>query len=156
MKSIIPFLLLGLTLLADDTPVEPAKALISSDFAASIEPLGTRTAQTNLTVVYLDTAADNQFVDVAAIRADVTAFIRDSGATAAPEVYAKNVAKRLVEKYPQIAGLTVTLYTGFNNQGTPNYVTTLTRLAPDLTPVVSTAVTSKLAESRNAASRIVR
>ncbi len=154
MKRTIPFLLLIFPLVAQDTPPEP-RGLISSEFAAAVEPLGTRPAQTNLAVVYLDTAKDDQFIDVTAIRADVTQLIRSTGATAAPEAYAKGVAKGLTEKYPQIAGLTVTVFLNFNNQGTPLYVTTLTRLAPSLTPAVKAAVTSRLAESRKHQSRIV-
>lgn len=158
MKFLVPFLLLASTLAAQDEPAP--RALISSDFVASVEPLGTRFAQTNLTVVYLDTVADDQFVPVASIRADVTQFVRDAGASAAPEAYAKAIAKRLVEKYPQIAGMTVTVYTSFDNSGSPGYVSTLTRLAPDLTPAVKTAVTEKLdqeaARARNAQVRIVR
>lgn len=157
MKSLTVFLLLLSPLFGDDTtPADPAKALISSDFAASIEPLGSRTAQTNLTVVYLDTTKDDQFVDVAAIRADTSALIRGAGATAPVEAYAKAVAKGLADKYPQIAGLTVTVYTSFTSQGTPLYVTTLTRLAPELPGAVKAAVTQKLLETRNAQSRIVR
>ena len=156
MKNLVPFLLLSLTLLGQDTSTEVARALISSDFIGSVESLGTRLAQTNLTVVYLDTARDDQFIDVTAIRADVTQFIRNTGSTATPEAYAKAVGKGLADKYPQIAGLTVTVYTSFNSQGSPGYVTTLTRLAPTLPAGVKAAVTQKLAEARSAQSRIVR
>ena len=72
------------------------------------------------------------------------------------EAFAKAVGKGLADKYPQIAGLTVTIYTSFNNQATPQYVTTLTRLAPTLTPAVKAAVTQRLADARSAQSRIVR
>lgn len=158
MKFLAPFLLLASMLAGQDQPTP--RAFISSDFVASVESLGTRLAQTNLTVVYLDTTADDQFVAVASVRADVTQFIRDAGGTAAPEAYAKAIAKRLVEKYPQIAGMTVTVYTSFDNSGSPGYVSTLTQLAPDLTPVLKTAVTQKLdqeaARARNAQVRIVR
>lgn len=153
MKSLFAFLLLSLTAMGQD---ETARALISSDFIGAVDSLGTRVAQTNLTVVYLDTAKDEQFIDVTAIRADVTQFIRATAATATPEAYAKAVSKGLAEKYPQIAGLTVTIYTSFNNQGTPQYVTTLTRLAPALTPAIKAAVTQRMAEARSAQSRIVR
>lgn len=161
MKSAISLFLLSLSLFAQD-PAEPvARALISSDFVAAIDSLGTRPAQTNLTVVYLDTAKDEQFVDVVTLRADVTALIRGvTPTTASPEAFAKAVGKGLGDKYPQIAGLTVTLYMSFNTQGTPQFVTTLTRLAPTLPLTVKTAVAQKLAElaarADNAQSRIVR
>jgi hypothetical protein len=163
MKYLVPFLLLASTLMGQDEPAP--RALISSDFIASVESLGTRLAQTNITVVYLDTVPDDQFVPVASVRADVTQFIRNTGATAAPEACAKAIAKGLVEKYPQIAGMTLTVYTSFDNSGSPGYVSTLTRLAPNLTPAAKTAVTQKLdqeaararnAQVRNDPSRIVR
>lgn len=152
MRNLLLWLLVPLALVAQDSP----RALISSDFIASVEPLGNRIAQTNLTVVYLDTAADDQFVDVTAIRNDVTQFIRNTGGTAAPEAYVKAISKGLTDKYPQLAGFTITLYLNFSTSGNPGYVSTLTRLAPDLTPVLKTAVTQKLTETRNAQSRIVR
>lgn len=155
MKCLIPILLLSFPLAAQDATPETPRALVSSDFIGAVEPLGTRLAQTNLTVVYLDTTKDDQFIDVTSIRADVTQLIRGAGATAAPEVYAKAVGKGLADKYPQIAGLTVTLYTAFNTQGTPQYVTTLTRMAPTLSSTVKAAVKQRLAESA-AQSRIVR
>ena len=153
MKILVPFVLLSLTLMGQE---ETPRALISSDFIGAVDALGTRVAQTNLTVVYLDTVKDEQFIDVTAIRADVTQFIRAAASTATPEAVAKAVGKGLAEKYPQIAGLTVTIYTSFNNQGTPQYVTALTRLAPTLTPGVKAAVTQRLADARSAQSRIVR
>ena len=153
MKTLVPLLLLSLTLMGQD---ETPRALISSDFIGAVDSLGTRPAQTNLTVVYLDTAKDEQFIDVTAIRGDVTQFIRATASTATPEAFAKAVGKGLADKYPQIAGLTVTIYTSFNNQATPQYVTTLTRLAPTLTPAVKAAVTQRLADARSAQSRIVR
>ena len=154
MKTLVPFVLASLTLMGQDT--ETARALISSDFIGAVDSLGTRAAQTNLTVVYLDTAKDEQFIDVTAIRADVTQFIRATTATATPEAFAKAVGKGLAEKYTQIAGLIVTIYTSFNNQGTPQYKTTLTRLAPSLTPATKAAVTQRLVEAQSAQSRIVR
>ena len=146
MKTLVPFVLLSLTLMGQE---ETPRALISSDFIGAVDALGTRVAQTNLTVVYLDTVKDEQFIDV-------TQFIRAAASTATPEAVAKAVGKGLAEKYPQIAGLTVTIYTSFNNQGTPQYVTTLIRLAPTLTPAIKAAVTQRLVEARSAQSRIVR
>ena len=153
MKSIFGLLLLSLTAMGQD---ETPRALISSDFIGAVDSLGTRVAQTNLTVVYLDTAKDEQFIDVTAIRADVTQFIRATASTATPEAFAKAVGKGLADKYPQIAGLIVTIYTSFNNEGRPQYVTTLTRLAPSLTPAIKAAVTQRLGEAQSAQSRIVR
>ena len=153
MKSIFGLLLLSLTAMGQD---ETPRALISSDFIGAVDSLGTRVAQTNLTVVYLDTAKDEQFIDVTAIRADVTQFIRATASTATPEAFAKAVGKGLADKYPQIAGLIVTIYTSFNNEGRPQYVTTLTRLAPSLTPAIKAAVTQRLVEAQSAQSRIVR
>jgi hypothetical protein len=154
-------ILLPLILFAQDTPPDSPRALINSDFVAAVDSLGTRPAQTNLSVVYFDTARDDQFLDVAALRADVTALIRAvTPATLPPEAFAKAVAKGLTDKYPQIAGLTVTLYLNFNAQGTPQFVTTLTRLAPALPASVKAAVAQNLAESParrdNGRTRIVR
>ncbi|MBY0504556.1 MAG: hypothetical protein K2X03_11630 [Bryobacteraceae bacterium] len=157
MKYALSLMLLSVSVLAQDA--DPARGLISSDFLAAVDPLGTRVAQTTLTVVYLDNARDDQFVDVGVIRSDVTALIRAvSPASLPPEAFAKAIAKGLGDKYPQIAGLTVTLYLNFNAQGSPQYVTALTRLAPTLPASVKAVVTRHLAARANesAQSRIVR
>jgi len=159
MKILIPFLLLSVSLLGQDTPAEPAaRALITSDFVASLEPLGTRAAQTQLTVVYLDTAADDQFVDVATLRADVTALIRQTTASLTPEAFAKAIARGLGEKYPQIVGMTVSIF--LNAQTISQQSISLTRTAPDLTAAVKASVEEKLAQSaasrEKTQSRIVR
>ena len=159
MKCGIPFLLLSVSLWGQDgEPV--ARALINSDFVAAVDALGIRPAQTNLSVVYLDTTKDDQFLDVTVLRADVTALIRGvTPTTAPPEVFAKAIGKGLTDKYLQLAGVTVTVFLNFNNQGTAQFVTTLTRLAPTLPASVKTAVAQKLAESAaradNGQSRIV-
>lgn len=156
MKYPIALLLLSVGL--SDQDADPARALINSDFVAAIDAFGTRPAQTSLSVVYLDTTRDDQFIDVATLRADITSLIRGvTPNTAPPEVFAKAVAKALTDKYPQIAGLTVTMYLSFNTQGTPQFATTLTRVAPSLPASVKTAVAARLAaRGDNAQSRIVR
>ncbi len=156
MKYAIPLLLATVGLLAQDA--DPARALINSDFVAAVDAFGTRPAQTNLSVVYLDTTKDDQFIDLATLRADTTFIIRGvTPATAPPEVYAKALARALTDKYPQIAGLTVSMFLSFNTQGTPQFTTTLTRLAPALSSSVKKAVAERLsAHGDNAQSRIVR
>ena len=155
MKSLFPFFLLSLTLMGQDTPGETARGLISSSMIASFEPLGSRPARTDLTLVYLDNVKDDQFVEVGALRTEASTIIREAGSSnLAPEAFAKALAKGLFAKHPQIAGITVTL--GLNLQTTSQFVVTLTRLAPNLTPALTSEVSQSLADARNAQSRIVR
>ena len=155
MKSLFPFFLLSLTVMGQDMPGETARGLISSSMIASFEPLGSRPARTDLTLVYLDNVKDDQFVEVSFLRTEASIIIREAGlSNLVPEAYAKALAKGLFEKHPQIAGITVTL--GLNLQTTSQFVVTLTRLAPNLTPALTSEVGQSLAEARSAQSRIVR
>ena len=155
MKSLFAFFLLSLTLMGQDTPGETARGLISSNMIASFEPLGSRPARTDLTLVYLDNVKDDQFVEISVLRTEASIIIREAGSSnLAPEAFAKALAKGLFAKHPQIAGITVTL--GLNLQTTSQFIVTLTRLAPNLTPALTNEVGQSLAEARSAQSRIVR
>ena len=155
MKSLFAFFLLSLTLMGQDTPGETARGLISSNMIASFEPLGSRPARTDLTLVYLDNVKDDQFVEISVLRTEASIIIREAGSSnLAPEAFAKALAKGLFAKHPQIAGITVTL--GLNLQTTSQFIVTLTRLAPNLTPALTNGVGQSLAEARSAQSRIVR
>lgn len=155
MKSLFPFVLLSLALMGQDPPGETARGLVSSNMIASFEPLGGRPARTDLTLVYLDSLKDDQFVEVSVLRTEASIIIREAGSSnLAPEAFAKALAKGLFAKHPQIVGITVTL--GLNLQTTSQLIVTLTRLAPNLTPALTNEVRQSLSEARDAQSRIVR
>ena len=156
MKSIFGLLLLSVTAMGQDPPGEAAaRGLITSNLIASFEPLGNRPARTDLTLVYLDTVKDDQFVEVSVLRAEVSMIIREIVTpNLAPEAYGKALARGLFEKHPQLVGITISM--GLNVQTTSQFVVTLTRIAPNLTPALQRVVTQRLAEARSAQSRIVR
>lgn len=147
MKAILLTLILASGLLSQDGASESPRGLITATLVAAVDPLGTRQAQTNLTLIYFDNTADDQFADLNAIRTDVSQFIRNIPAAAAPEAFAKAIGKSLTEKYPQIIGLTVTLLLSPNAQGQAQFVVALNRVAPTVTVPVRTAVLQKLAEA---------
>lgn len=149
--------LLSLSLIGQDAPGDSAaRGLISSNLIASFEPFGTRPVRTDLTLIYLDSTKDDQFVDVAALRTETSTLIRDIGSqTLSPEAYAKALAKGLLERHPQIVGITVSM--GLNLQTTSQFVVTLSRLAPALPPAMRSDVAHRLAEdAQRAQTGIVR
>ena len=156
MKSFFALLLLSLTAMGQDTPGESAaRGLITTNLIASFEPLGNRPARTDLTLIYLDTVKDDQFVEVSVLRTEVAMIIREIVTpNLAPEAYAKALAKGLFEKHPQLVGITISM--GLNVQTTSQFVVTLTRLAPNLTPALQSEVSQRLVDAQSAQSRIVR
>lgn len=146
MKATLLLLILGAGLFGQDA-AEPARGLITASLVAAVDPLGTRAAQTNLTIVYFDNTPDDQFGELGALRADVSQFIRNVSATATPEAFAKAIGKNLLEKYPQMVGLTVTLLLNANAQGQAQYVVSLNRVAPSVSGTVRTAVLDRLTQA---------
>ncbi|MBY0375795.1 MAG: hypothetical protein K2Q23_17495 [Bryobacteraceae bacterium] len=102
---------------AQETPVIGTVTMATT---VGTETIGQRQLGVRASVIYLDTLEPDKFVDVAQVVLDIQTIIQEfPNKQAAPDAYAAAICTKLLQKYPQMLGVSV----GFANSSNTLAVT---------------------------------